>query len=92
MWAVGGAWGGRAGLTRQVEGERDEAVIASQELQRLLPLHQRPEVIGHRLPVEEVVDTNQEVPGGNTRRRRSQESASLLWLQADRAGAAAAAR
>lgn len=62
----------RRGPTCQVECEGDEAVVASQELQRLLPLHQRPEVIGHCLPVEEVVDTNQEVPGG-----RKEEYASV---------------
>lgn len=60
----------RVAPTCQVEGKGDEAVVASQELQRLLPLHQRPKVIGHRLPVEEVVDANQEVPGGKERIRR----------------------
>lgn len=49
-------------LTCQVQGEGNEAVIASQELQRLLPLHQSAKVICHRFPVEEVVDADQEIP------------------------------
>ncbi len=48
--------------TCEVQSEGDEAVIASQELQRLLPLHQSPEVICYSLTIEEVVDANQEVP------------------------------
>lgn len=49
-------------LTCQVQGEGNEAVITSQELQRLLPLHQSAKVICHRFPVEEVVDADQEIP------------------------------
>lgn len=49
-------------LTCEVQGEGDEAVIARQELQGFLPLHQSPEVIRNGFPVEEVVDANQEVP------------------------------
>lgn len=51
-----------AGPTCQIQCERDEAVVASQELQRFLSLHQGAEVICHSFPVEKVVDANQEVP------------------------------
>lgn len=37
-------------------------MVASQELQRFLSLHQGTEVICHSFPIEEVVDTNQEIP------------------------------
>lgn len=57
-----------AGPTCQVQCERDEAVIASQELQRLLSLHQGAEVICHSFTVEEVVDANQEVPDRGNKR------------------------
>lgn len=50
------------GPTCQVQGEGDEAVVASQELQRLLPLHQSAKVISQGFTIEEVVDANQEVP------------------------------
>lgn len=48
--------------TCEVQSERDEAVIASQELQRFLSLHQSPKVICYCFTIEEVVDANQEVP------------------------------
>lgn len=48
--------------TYDVEGKRNEAVVSAQDTKRLLPLHQRKEVIGHRLTVEKVVDTKKEVP------------------------------
>lgn len=48
--------------TCEVQSERDEAVIASQELQRFLSLHQSPKVICYRFTIEEVVDADQEVP------------------------------
>lgn len=50
--------------TCEVQSERDEAVIASQELQRFLSLHQSPKVIRYCFTIEEVVDADQEVPGG----------------------------
>lgn len=49
-------------VTCQVEGEGDEPVVADEELQLLLPLNKCREVIRHRLPVEEVVHAQQEVP------------------------------
>lgn len=48
--------------TCEVEGKGDEAVVFAEDAQRLLPLHQREEVIRHRLTVEEVVHAQQEVP------------------------------
>lgn len=48
--------------TCEVQSERDEAVIASQELQRFLSLHQSPKVICYCFTIEEVVDADQEVP------------------------------
>lgn len=50
--------------TCEVEGKGDEAVVFAEDAQWLLPLHQREEVICHRLTVEEVVHTQQEVPMG----------------------------
>lgn len=50
--------------TCEVEGKGDEAVVFAEDAQRLLPLHQCEEVIRHRLTVEEVVYTQQEVPTG----------------------------
>ena len=52
----------KARPTCEVQSEGDEAVIARQELQRLLPLHQSPKVICQGFTIEEVVDANQEVP------------------------------
>lgn len=52
--------------TCEVEGKGDEAVVFAEDAQRLLPLHQREEVIRHRLTVEEVVHTQQEVPTGRS--------------------------
>lgn len=57
-------------LTRKIEGERDEAMVFAENPQRLLPLHQREEVIGHRLTVEEVVHTQQEVPNTHVHMHR----------------------
>lgn len=51
--------------TCEVQSKRDEAVISSQELQRLLPLHQSPEVVRQSFTIEEVVDTNQKIPEEN---------------------------
>lgn len=50
--------------TYDVEGKGNEAMVSAQDAERLLPLHQRKEVIRHRLAVEEVVDTQKEVPAG----------------------------
>lgn len=50
-------------LTCEIQSERNEAVITSQELQRFLPPHQSSKIICNRFTIEEVVDTNQEVPG-----------------------------
>lgn len=55
----------KARPTCKVQSERDEAVIASQELQGFLSLHQSPKVICYSFSIEEVVDTNQEVPEAN---------------------------
>lgn len=57
----------KARPTCQVQSERDEAMIASQELQRLLSLHQSPKVICYSFTIEKVVDANQEVPGGQNK-------------------------
>lgn len=48
--------------TYDVEGKGNEAMVSAQDTERLLPLHQRKEVICHRLTVEKVVDTEKEVP------------------------------
>lgn len=53
--------------TREVEGKGDEAMVFAQDAKRLLPLHQREEVIRHSLTIEEVVHTQQEVPEGWSR-------------------------
>lgn len=53
----------RSQVTCQVEGEGYEPVVANEELQLLLPLNKRGEVICHRLSIEEVVHTQEEVPG-----------------------------
>lgn len=50
--------------TCEVEGKGDKAVVFAEDAERLLPLHQREEVIRHRLTIEEVVHTQQEVPAG----------------------------
>lgn len=50
--------------TCEVEGKGDEAVVFAEDAKRLLPLHQREEVICHGLTIEEVVHTQQEVPEG----------------------------
>lgn len=54
--------------TRQIQGEGDEPVVFTENPQRLLSLDQSEEVVGHCLAVEEVVHTQEEVPGdrGNT--------------------------
>lgn len=49
--------------TCQVEGKGNEAMIFAEDPQGLLSLHQGEEIICHSLPVEEVVHTQQEVPG-----------------------------
>lgn len=49
-------------LTCQVQSEGDEAMIARKELKRFFPLHQSPKVIRQSFTIEEVVDTNQEIP------------------------------
>ena len=51
--------------TREVEREGDEAMVFAEDAQRLLPLDQAEEVVRDRLSVEEVVDAQQEVPGGD---------------------------
>lgn len=48
--------------TCEVEGEGDEAVVFAEDAKRLLPLHQREEVVCDGLTIEEVVHTQQEVP------------------------------
>lgn len=55
----------KARPTCEVQSERDEAVIARQELQGFLSLDQSPKVICYSFTIEEVVDTNQEVPEAN---------------------------
>lgn len=49
--------------TCQVEGKGDEAMVFAEDPQGLLPLHQGEEIICHRLAIEEIVHTQQEVPG-----------------------------
>lgn len=49
--------------TCQVEGKGDEAMVFAEDPQGLLPLHQGEEIICHRLTIEEIVHTQQEVPG-----------------------------
>lgn len=41
-------------------------MVFAEDAKRLFSLHQREEVIGYGLPVEEVVHTQQEVPAGHT--------------------------
>lgn len=48
--------------TYDIEGKGNEAVVSAQDTERLLPLHQRKEVVRHRLTIEEVVDTKKKVP------------------------------
>lgn len=48
--------------TYDIEGKGNEAVVSAQDTERLLPLHQRKEVVCHRLTIEEVVDTKKKVP------------------------------
>lgn len=48
--------------TYDIEGKGNEAVVSAQDAERLLPLHQRKEVVCHRLTIEEVVDTKKKVP------------------------------
>lgn len=43
-------------------------MVFAEDAQRLLPLHQIEEVVCHRLPIEEVVYTEQEVPDRGRRR------------------------
>lgn len=66
-------WSGGV-CTCEVEGEGDEAVVFAEDAQRLLPLHQREEVIRHRLAVEEVVDAQQEVPARSANIKRKKKS------------------
>lgn len=54
----------RSLCTCEVEGKGDKAVVFAEDAKRLLPLHQSKEVICHRLTIEEVVHTQQEVPVG----------------------------
>lgn len=69
-----------AGPTCQVQCERDEAVVASQELQRFLSLHQGAEIVCHSFPVKEVVDANQEVPDGRGGGKEEMDSFFLCLL------------
>lgn len=48
--------------TYNIEGKGNEAMVSAQDTERLLPLHQREEVVCHRLTIEEVVDTKKKVP------------------------------
>lgn len=48
--------------TYDVESKGNEAMVSAQDAERLLPLHQREEVICHRLTVEKVVHAKEEVP------------------------------
>lgn len=66
-----------AACTCEVKGEGDEAVVFAEDAQRLLPLHQREEVIRHRLAIEEVVDAQQEVPARAGTRKKNKEKQSL---------------
>lgn len=70
-------------LTCEVQSEGDEAVVFAEDAQRLLPLHQIKEVVCHRLSVEEVVYTEQEVPDSRRRRggRWREEEGSKGWGQ-----------
>ena len=60
------------GLTGEVEGEGDEAVVLAEDAQRHLTLHQREEVVRHRLTIEEVVHAQQEVPSRQRGKTRCQ--------------------
>lgn len=68
LWDTAVALSWKARPTCEVQSERDEAVVASQELQRFLSLHQSPKVICYRFTIEEVVDANQEVPVAKQKR------------------------
>lgn len=65
-------------LTSEVEGEGDEAVVLAEDTQRLLALHQREEVVRHRLAIKEVVHAQQEVPVRERARCQADVSNRLL--------------
>lgn len=45
-------------------------MVSAEDPQRLLPLHQSEEVISHRLPIEEIIHTQEKVPVRETRHSR----------------------
>lgn len=61
----------------QIQGKGDEPVVFTEDPQRLLSLDQSEEVVRHCLPIEEVVHTQQEVPG-NSEDHTSRVCAALL--------------
>lgn len=50
--------------TCEVEGKGDKSVVFAEDAKRLLSLHQSEEAVRHGFTIEEVVDTQQEVPVG----------------------------
>lgn len=60
--ALRSCWCSCSVCTYDIEGKGNEAVVSAQDTERLLPLHQRKEVVCHRLTIEEVVDTKKKVP------------------------------